>query len=204
MSPQQTTVKRRRGRPRRVGPPTVAKRWHTVDWEQTDAAIGQQMGVTRQRVNQIRQILGKKRTPPPLPSEIAGKWLQRNRKRAPQMTSVEAAEAAGVTLHAMRNAASKMRIRFRRDRKPAAWRNMPINWSLPAGDIQEIWRLPDNTAANMRSRGEVPQQKWHKAHDAGNRAYQTALRREHEKAKQYWRKHSDPYKSLRRRKAKSR
>ena len=144
----------------------------TADWSLQDSVLGRLLGVSRERVRQVRRKLGK----PP-----AVHHGQNNRDRShdmmPRLAKVldqccadmkyaslrAVAEVAGVDTSTVRVALVAARV----DTWGALIHPWPLmNWALPNIDLATIWGLTCNLAGTNRARHGKCKASWHRQHGA--------------------------------------
>jgi len=137
--------KSRRGRP--------SVDWSLADWNLRDTDIAIIIGVTRERVRQVRLQLKKPPSPihrshPPSPRTVAVKQL------------ISEIESEAGRLGISRRTVSAM-VGFHIKSRPK-WKahQKPINWRLPNTEIERIWKLPSRYVSNTRTRLSIGPPAW--------------------------------------------
>ena len=170
-----------------------------LDWEKQDIILAGEIGVTRERVRQVRRILGRQN------SKFHGCQLN-STWGAARLALQDYLRASGrVTLKQvcgiiMGLSATKdnlamtsticQQIGFatrRTKRGGNGWRERwQVNFDLPNIDLESVWGLSSNLPANERARNKLGKSCWdgQNPHRCEDPTYQEALRQEHLKARQ--------------------
>ncbi len=156
-----------------------------ADWSLQDTVLGRLLGVSRERVRQVRRKLGKPRAlhhheyTRHIVSRLAVvlDWLRADVVFA---SLEELAIVAGVSTTTVRNA---MRLRPVVGLSVCGSLIHPwplMNWSLPNMDLDAIWGLTHNRAGTNRARHGHRQATWRRQHGAvpTSLAYTAAFRSE--------------------------
>lgn len=149
--------------------------WDNVDWSQRDAEIARGLGVSRERVRQVRRKRGI--GAPATPVRRFAAFIAANPQRVASLTVQEAVLATGETLglqaarRVLRNAGIKP---VRKKHGPA------FDWRIPNRDLAAIWGVPSHFVAVTRRRLGVGPAKWNLRGGATirSRAYKKLLEQE--------------------------
>ena len=172
-------------------------KWSKVDWSKQDVELAEDMGRSRERIRQIRQRLGAPQLAHPRRRRrtvAALKWAKDNLDKLEGLSGAEAGRRYGLSphwrdgpLYRFLRPVLRDGIRIRKHR----WDLM--NFGLPSGDLEGIWRLPRNSAGSYRLRNRLPPPAWsfqgghpHFRGRGGLRAYLRAVRAEERKAARYF------------------
>lgn len=169
--------------------------WRALDWTKQDAALAREIGVSRERVRQVRLELGKpkaKRHRARLSTPVRDAILAKL-KSADGLTMREVAAATGSTLPYVYQVGRMIGYQFRNDRGTMPWHLM--NWDLPNTTLQQVWGLApppsqrDGFApAQARHRLGYPKAKWdmrYRQRVESDPAYQAAVREERRTAAEW-------------------
>jgi len=159
--------------------------WKRIAWKtKTDAQIARETGFSRPTVANKRAQYGAPRK---------SKWdgIDWANMRNADIAAKLGVSAGAVSIHRRTHDLPECDTRYQRDQSSLKYPRHLFNWELPNADLQEIWQLPDNYAANLRQTLEVPDAKWDKRvrADRANADYRRAVGREKSKATN-WRKRS--------------
>lgn len=179
--------------------PTLAK-WRSWDWSKQNFELAQETGLSRERIRQIRQLLGAPRSPhhrsrPAISRRdtLTVQWATENLDRLSGLSWTEVEREYGFKRHwqvyAFLKAKGVLRHgnRIRKNR----WRLM--NFELPNWVLERIWKLPLYRANGHRWRKHLPTPRWNlrrgrAARPRGGelRAYNRAVQAEERKAAKYF------------------
>lgn len=155
---------RRRGCPKGLMPSTL-KRFADVDWDMIDEAIAIEVGVSRQRVHQIRKALKIPKAPKITRQNVSDAWVAKNLRRIPNMTTSQAVAESGLCRQTLTAAAKRHGVRFSTFYSGRPWHL--FNWDLPNSDLADIWGISDPPSgghgmrvALTRSRLKMPKSRW--------------------------------------------
>jgi hypothetical protein len=174
-------------------------KWRSWDWSKQDVELAREMGLSRERIRQIRQLLGAPRSPHHgcLPAThrhntlVALQWAIENLDRLKGLSGRELTRQYGFlpcspvyeflrTKGVLRNGNYKHR-----------WDLM--NWELPSLVLERVWELPFHSAADYRFRKRPARPKWTlfgglaALQGRGElRAYNRAVQAEERKAAKYF------------------
>ena len=177
-------------------------RWRKWDWSKQDRELARQKGLSRQRLTQIRQILGVPQSPDRgkhlaqiRRTTITLQWVAKNLERLKGLRAVEVRRKYGLDPHSPQFEFLKAKgiLRDGWFVRGQQWNLM--NFELPSGVLERIWRLPFHAATSYRSRKRLAAAKWTlrggpKAmqRHGGLSAYHRAVQAEERKAAKYFAK----------------
>lgn len=167
--------RRRRGR-------VSSTQWDSVDWGQRDAEISRQLGVSRERVRQVRAARGMG------PSEHRAAVIRfeqfvadsRENLHGLPMAQIVTQYGAGISLQIARRIARAAGVR---PHDPESrWRN--VDWRLTNRDLAIVWGTSAKYIANVRARLNVGPSHWdaRSAKNLSEPSYLEALTQEKERA----------------------
>jgi hypothetical protein len=166
--------------------------WQEVDWCLRDADIARQLGISRERVRQVRASRGIGPSAHRATVQKFSKWVVANRERLHGLPVYEALKMFGCTL-SQQVARRLLRMHDVRPHDPASrWRN--IDWRLPNRDLAGIWQTSAKYIANIRARLHMGSAQW----DAKSSKieviveYQQSLAREMIKSRSSRKNHAGP------------
>ncbi len=139
---------------RRSSKPSLVD-WTKAQWTRRDADIARDLGVSRERVRQVRKKLGI--GAPVTPVQQFAAFVADNSERVATMTVKEAVLAAAepLGLQAARRILREAGIKSHR-RKMIP----PLNWQIPNRDLSAIWEIDSHIIATLRRRLGVGPAKW--------------------------------------------
>jgi Fe2+ or Zn2+ uptake regulation protein len=153
-----------------IKPPSrVAPHWTQteLDWTQTDRELSHRLGLSRERIRQIRREQGI--ADPPFkhlqqPTIAFRLWLRQNRARAGALTAEQLATESGCKLHretiARHMLAEGIAWVWRSQARPDYW--LYCNWALPSWDLADIWGRSTRRFAIWRLRGHYRRPQWNR------------------------------------------
>ncbi len=149
--------------------------WDKADWSQRDAEIARTLGVSRERVRQIRQKQGI--PPATTPIRRFQAFVAANPERLTTMTVQEAVLAAGEPLCLSAGRRILRAAGIRAFRKSSQRR---LDWRLPNRDLANIWGLSNHYVATLRLRLGIGPARWDLRGGANitNPEYRTLIQRE--------------------------
>lgn len=163
--------------------------WETVDWAQKDADVARVLGVSRERVRQVRASKGL----PPSPRgsrnrHLFTKFVESHQDALSGLPMPAIIARSGVPLSEY--IARDILKDYGLDKPPERSWSSRLNWRLPDGDLAEIWGVPRSTvrAARLRERQGPP--RWSRPGGGAegrvsDHNYQHALRNERVRAKRF-------------------
>jgi len=135
-----------------------AESWEKVDWCKRDAAIARDLGVSRERVRQVRASRG---IGPSAHRKLVhqfSRWVIANRDRLHGLPVYEVLKTFGCDL-SQQVARRLLRAHGVKPHDPASrWRG--IEWRLPNRDLARIWDTSAKYIANIRARLHVGPAEW--------------------------------------------
>ncbi|HWE93349.1 MAG TPA: hypothetical protein VG269_05185 [Tepidisphaeraceae bacterium] len=168
--------------------------WKRVNWQQRDAEIARDLGVSRERVRQVRADRG---IGPSAHRALVlkfGKWAAANRERLHGLPVTVVLKTHGTDL-SQQVARRILRAQSILPHDPAArWRD--VDWRLPNRDIARIWGTSAKYVANIRARLQTGSANWDakSSRIADNPQYQRALAQETLKSRALRKAHGRPAK----------
>jgi hypothetical protein len=172
-------------------------KWSKVDWSKQNCELADEMGLSRERIRQIRQEVGASK-PTHLHRRIrksaqALQWAKDNLEKLRGLSLAELGRKYGLS-RGQGSAVYQFLKPFLRDgRRKHPWDLM--NFRLPNRDLERIWRLPFNMAGPHRVRKQLQQPKWYFGrgrrykHFSGQgqlKAYRRAMKAEERNAAWYF------------------
>jgi hypothetical protein len=183
--------------------PYLAK-WRSWDWSKQDVELASEAGLSKERIRQIRQLLGAPRSPyhGSYPASrrqniITLQWAAENLDRLRGLSGAEVERKYGFKryLHVYTFLKAKGILRNGNLIRKFRWGLM--NFELPNGVLQRIWKLPLYRATTYRSRKRLPAPKWTLTGGLAAlqrrgelRAYNRAVQAEERKAAKYFAENS--------------
>lgn len=165
---------------RRSFKPSVVD-WNKVEWELRDAEIARQLGVSRERVRQVRKKRGI--CAPQTPARRFAAFVAANSQQLATMTVQEAMVAAHekIGLQAARRVLRAAGIKPARKKQ-----SPPFDWRIPNRDLASIWGVTSHYVAMLRRRLGVGPANWNLRGGAivKSSPYKKLLEREKLKARQ--------------------
>lgn len=154
--------------------------WRRIDWRKTNIQIARELGVSRERVRQVRRTAGI--APVQTPAQRFYHFVITHREQLRGCTVRGAIELSGhkVCYEVARQVLRKAGITpFQRKEEP-----VPLDWRLPNRDLARIYGRSEQQIANLRFRTGAGPARWdlrggRALKDAG---YRTALETEKRKA----------------------
>ncbi len=152
--------------------------WKKVAWKtKTDADISRETGYSRPTVAAKRKEFGSPRK---------SKWENVNweKERNADIAEKLGVSAGAVSVYRRLHNKPECDTRYQREEKSRKYPRHLFNWLLPNADLQDIWELPNNYAANLRQMLDVPDAKWDKRMgvDRASAEYRRAVGQEKSKA----------------------
>ena len=174
--------------------------WRAVDWTKQDVELAREMGLSRERIRQIRQLLGVPQSPHHGSysayrhrNALALQWAAENLDRLEGMSGEEVRRKHGFPRHFQVYEFLRAKGVLRNGNRIRKYRWSLMNFELPNGALQRIWKLPRYRATTYRSRKHLPAPKWSLAGGLGAlqrrgelRAYHRAVKAEERKAARYF------------------
>jgi hypothetical protein len=139
---------------RRSWKPSVVD-WTKADWTQRDADIARTLGVSRERVRQIRQKNGIPRASTSI--RRFEKFVAEHAEKLAKMTVQQAVEESGESLCL---SAGRRVLRLAGITAARRTEHRKLDWRLPNRDLAAIWGLSGHYVATLRLRLNVGPAKW--------------------------------------------
>jgi hypothetical protein len=139
-------------------------KWSKVDWSKQDCELADEMGLSGERIRQIRQQLGAPKPAHPhrrRTTRQALEWAKNNLDKLEGLSWAELQRKYGLTNYWRRSPLHSFLRPFLRngnDARKHPWDSM--NFSLPNGDLARIWRLPYSQVASHRSDNQRGRSRW--------------------------------------------
>lgn len=181
--------------------PTTLQQWKSlpIDWSLIDAKIAVQVGLSRERIRQVRRKLGLNASQGSTMSpntQAMMDWIDNNRDMAGLITVDELAAKGDGRLRQAYHAAKRKGFKLARKRQgvePDA-RYALMNFDLPNRDLVRIWRFVDAPSqkpgfriGQYRYLHTIGRPRWDGRQNLeGNAEYQAAYEAEVAKAKAYF------------------
>ena len=177
--------------------PYLAK-WRSWDWAKQDVELARETGLSRERIRQIRLLIRAPRSPhhKRFPARlrrttIALQWAADNLDRLKGLSGAEVRRKHGFSRFGPVYEFLKAQRVLRDGSRKYRWGLM--NFDLPSGVLERIWKLPLYRAANYRYRNRLAAPKWPLVSGPGAlqrrgelRAYSRAVKAEERKAAKYF------------------
>ena len=177
-------------------------KWRRWNWSKQDRELARAKGLSSQRIAQIRQLLDAPQSPN-CGADLARlrrttnalQWVAKNLHRLKGLSGAEVRRKYGIDPHSPRFEFLKAKgiLRDGRYYRKHLWHLM--NFDLPSGILERIWKLPHNVAASYRSRKRLAASKWTLVggpdamrRRGGVRAYNRAVQTEERKAAKFFAK----------------
>ena len=157
--------------------------WEKVDWCKRDAEIARELGISRERVRQVRASRGIGPSAHRALVHKFSKWVIAHRDKLHGLPVYEVLKMFDCTL-SQQVARRLLRAHNVRPHDPASrWRG--IDWRLPNRDLARIWGTSAKYIANIRARLNVGPADWDakSSRIAEDTAYQQALAQENIKSR---------------------
>ena len=179
--------------------PNLAK-WRSWDWSKQDVELARETGLSRERIRQIRQLLGVPKSPHQGSRSASRRrytlvlqWAAENLDRLRGLSWAEVERKYGFKPHWQVHAFLKAKGILRHGNLIRNNRWRLVNFELPDRVLERIWKLPLYRATSFRSRKRLPAPRWTliggpAARPMGGelRAYNRAVRAEERKAAKYF------------------
>jgi len=179
--------------------PNLVK-WRSWDWSKQNAELARETGLTKERIRQIRQLLGAPQSPNYRKdlsrlrrNTTALQWAAKNLDRLKGLSGAEVERKYGFWRDCPVGEFLKAKGVLRNGRLFPKHRWGLMNFELPSRVLERIWRLPFNMAVAYRSRKHLPAPKWRLAGGPAAlqrrgqlRAYNRAVTAEERKAAKYF------------------
>jgi hypothetical protein len=139
-------------------------RWSKLDWSKQDCELAAEMGLSGERLRQIRQQLGAPKPTHPhrrRTTRQALEWAKDNLDKLEGLSWAELQRKHGLTNYWRRSPLHSFLRPFLRNGSHARkhpWDSM--NFSLPNGDLARMWRLPYSQVASYRSENQRGRSRW--------------------------------------------
>ena len=174
-------------------------KWAKWDWTKRDFELADEMHLSRERIRQIRKVVGAPKPKGPCSARhtvAALRWATENLDRLEGLSRAEASRKYGLNLQwsgSLLLAFVKPLLRDGNQFPKHRWDLM--NFQLPSRALERIWKLPYNLAAYQRWRKGLPRPKWRyrpqleRSRFKGRRqcqAYRRAIRAEERKAARWF------------------
>jgi hypothetical protein len=132
--------------------------WRSVDWTQRDAALSRELGVSRERVRQVRAEHGMGPSAERAAALQFEEYVAQNSHAVHGLSVADAIELSGSAT--TRNAARRVLRKYgiKAYRSEPRWHH--LDWRLPNRDLALIHHLDPRQVASIRSRLKVGKAKW--------------------------------------------
>ena len=139
-------------------------KWSKADWSKQDVELADEMGLSRERIRQIRQKVGapkSARQHQMRKSAALLQWAKDNRDKFKGLSAAELGRKHGLSPYWRSSPIYPFLKPLLRDgRRIRKHRWDLMNFRLPNHDLERIWRLPPNMVAAYRSRNQRPPPAW--------------------------------------------
>jgi hypothetical protein len=139
-------------------------KWSKVDWSKQDCKLADEMGLSRERIRQVRQRLGApKSTHPGRKRKFAQalQWAKDNLEKLRGLSGAEVARKYNRSRSSRHGALYEFLKPFLRDGRiirKYPWHLMDLR--LPNRDLEHIWRLPNYGLSKYRWKKRHPPPTW--------------------------------------------
>ena len=146
-------------------------KWSKLDWSKTNLDLADELGLSRERIRQIRLKVGAPKLPHPhrlRKTTAALQWAKDNLDQLKGLTAAELWRKHGINLRWRRGPLYQFLKPFLRNGilfKKHRWDLM--NFKLPNRDLERIWRLPRYMVTAYRFRNRRPQPTWRSRRGCG-------------------------------------
>jgi hypothetical protein len=157
--------------------------WEKADWAQRDADIARALGVSRERVRQVRAARGIGPSTHRATVQRFMRWAKGHRVKLHGIPVAEALRSFGDEL-SPQVARRVLRLAGVRPHDPGSrWRE--VDWRLPNRDLARLWNTSAKYVANIRARLKAGPAQWDAPRGKlnGNGRYQQALSLEKQRAR---------------------
>ena len=139
-------------------------KWSAVDWSEQNVELAAETGLSRERIRQIRHLVGAPKSPHHGRVRKSAKLLQWARDRLDELRGLSGAEVwrkYGLSPHWRAGPLYQFLKPVLRNGKLIRKHRWDLmNFRLPNRDLERIWRLPGNTAGAYRRRNQRPPPIW--------------------------------------------
>ena len=167
-----------------------AEAWSKVDWNQRDADISRELGVTRECVRLVRKARGIGPSASHRAVQDLESFVSLNRERLHGSPVEHVIEQSGTELpyHVVRRVLREYQVQPHRAHSTLR----QIDWRLSNRDLAQIWRSSQRYIANLRARLGVGPARWsaRSADSDRDSEYRAAFREELHKSQQMHRRQS--------------
>jgi hypothetical protein len=146
--------------------PNLVK-WRSWDWSKQDVVLAREAGLSRERIRQIRQLLGAPRSPHHGSDSarrrqniLALQWAAENLDRLRGMSGAELEQKHGYNRDSRVYAFLKAKGVLRNGNFNRKYRWDLMNLELPNGVLERIWKLPLYRAYTHRWQKRLPAPRW--------------------------------------------
>jgi hypothetical protein len=173
-------------------------KWSKMDWSKRDYELAEETGLSRERIRQIRQLVGAPRSPHHRrvrKTAAVLQWAKDNLEKLKGLSIAELGRKYGLSRW-QGSALYRFLKPFLRDgRRKHRWDLM--NFNLPNCDLERIWRLSRNMAGPYRFRKQLQRPMWcsrrgrrykHFSGRGQGQAYHRTVQAEERKAARYFAK----------------
>lgn len=170
--------------------------WSKVDWSKQNCELAVEMGLTGERIRQIRQQLGAPQPTHPNIKRVtrqAFQWAKDNLDKLKGLTWAELQRKYGFGDYWQSSPLHSFLKPFLREKSKHPWAQ--IDFRLPNRDLALIWRLPPNLVSKQRLKKQIPPPTWRCKPGSGAiefsgrgqlQAYQRTVKAEERKAARYF------------------
>ena len=183
----------------KLGEPSLAK-WRSWDWSKQDIELASETDLSRERIRQIRQLLGVPKSPhhwnrraSRRQNELALQWAAENLDRLSGLSWAEVERKYGFKRNSPVFAFLKAKGVLRNGHLICKHRWDLMNFELPSSVLERIWKLALDMAGAYRYRKRLGAPKWILTgglaalqRRGGLRAYNRAVQAEERKAAKYF------------------
>ena len=138
-------------------------KWSKVDWSKQNCELVDEMGLSRERIRQIRQQVGAPKPTPGHPrmhkSAQALQWAKENLEKLKGLSRAELERKYGLSRWQGSAVSQFLKPFLRNGRRKHRWDLM--NFRLPNQDLERIWRLPYNMVGPHRVLKQLQRPTWY-------------------------------------------
>ena len=126
-------------------------KWSKMDWSKQNSELADEMGLSQERIRQIRQQLGAPNPTHPnrwRKTAQALQWAKDNLDKFKGLSGAELEREYGLSRHWQSGPLYLLLKPFLREKRKHPW--VQIDFRLPNRDLALIWRLPPNLVSKHR------------------------------------------------------
>src|ERR1051326_1168800 len=172
--------------------PSLLTTFKGVDWKKRDSVIASELGVSRQRVEQVRKLVGAPRSPDHNGCQAILRKIEFLEQNAPRLAGMRWGDVYAI-LGGTANVAPRKGQVYHHWKRYLAAPKHPwglLNFSLPNSVLARIWRISPGAVRIERWSKKRPAARWRtNTHGLQQlKAYRAAVQREEKKARRFFEK----------------